>query len=690
MSFSVVQLSPTTPPLVLWQEYCEERGLTHEMLAPVKGELLTLETAAKLVGPGVFAFKRDGGVGAYVFPLAKDTFQARIIYNPALLDAAPAPGDTAKQKKLTKYFKKKDSANYLYIPPHLTDWMVDGANHNLLIVEGVLNAVRLAAAGFHAVAITGVFNYRVGNKTTPIIPELTRLAQSRSVERLTILFDSDTGDQEAKRELWNGINALAQDLMRLRPDRKDSVYICRPPPRANGEKNGPDDYLHQTGIDEFNRLLREESICYDNHPYYKIEQLYLSRYIYDQLSGQFWDCDIRRLIQVGQVNLELMTFGLVDDIMSMRPMRIAYSVDRGMKTGNTRKARGLMFNPGTEDQFFKDESVTPSEYRINTFNPDDVPPSMKGDYSLFYEALNSICRDSPSAVSKIVTIAAYHAQHPDLTPKYGILLTGGTGCGKSTVAKLIGLALSKKFTDVDVNLDSDFNDTWRGFACKEWPEFNKSMDGEQLKNLITGASYEVNTKYGSKRSERNHTLNIFTCNGLQSKIQEGDRRFIIGGYGVADNKVMGLELERQTSGLLPNYLRYHLINEIDASGYDMLDINTEMRDRVIDASKSYKATVKDLIVEQLEEVPELECPHNEIYNFLLEPHKVNFIAFRKENAQYFTSPGKAVVKVNGMTTKFTAFKNHQKWAHEMDTAKYREQYELGIKLMAKLAPGRKF
>ena len=692
---TVVSLQSPGNIIDLWKDYCEPRGLTDEILGTIGGELLTLDAAAKVVGPGIFSFKKNGAVGAYVFPIAANTFQARLVYDPDRLDSTPAPGEQAKPVKLVKYFKKKDSANYLYQPRAITDWYAE-TSYNLLIVEGALNAARLASDGYHAVGITGVFNYHVGNKLTAVIPELIRLIQSKQVERVTILFDSDTADQEEKRELWNGINAICQDLMKLRPDRKDTVFICRPPPKADGEKNGPDDYLQAMGRTEFDRLLREESARYDDHPYFEVERAYLERYIFDQLSGQFWDGDTRRMVPIQQVNLELMTFGMVDDVMSARPSRTAYTVDRGMKTGNTRKARGVMFNPATEDQFYLDQKSDPPEYRINKFNPADVPKAIKGDITPFIKLLTSVCRGSPAAIQKVLTICAYHAQNPDLTPKYAILFTGMPGCGKSTLARLIGLALSKKFTDVEGDLKpGSFNSNWRGFACKEWPEFSKEMDGEKLKNLITGVEYEVNTKWGAQYTERNHTLNIFTCNGLQSKIQEGDRRFIIGGYGQPDDKALGLEVERLTGevgspGLLTNFLRYHLLNEVDASGYDTMDVWTEMRDQVIDASKSYKSSVKDILIDDLSEMPGLEIAPNELLSAMLDPFNVNVISFTKENAQYFTKPAKEVVKINGHPTRFRCFKNHEKWSREVDTAKYREQHDMAMKLYKKLQPGKKF
>ena len=678
---SVLSFQAASNPITLWIEYCQARGLTDEILAPVNGELLTLEKASKVVGTGIFGFKQVGAVGAYVFPLAKDEYQARLIYDPDRVDPIPKPGEDVKPPKLPKYYRQKNAANVLYIPPHLTDWYNPQSEYDLLIVEGALNAVRLAAAGYHATGITGVFNYRTGNKHTPIIPEIVRLVQAKHVKRIIVMFDSDTGDPDEKRDLWNGIHNFSQDLMKLRPDRKDTIFICRPPPKLNGSKNGPDDYLHEKGPDEFNRLLREESQQYSSHPYLQIEAKCLDRFIYDEDSGMFFDCEIRRLIKAEHANRTMMTFGAVDDILSARPKKMVYSTDRLLQCELVRKAHGEQFNPGTDAVFFQDSLIDPPLWRINKFSPLDVPKSIKGDVSIFFRMLDSICRDSPSAIQKLLTIAAYHAQNPALTPKYGILLAGEQGSGKSLMVRAIGRALSNRYHCARVNLSVDFNSDWRGYACKEWAEFDKNMDEEWLKDLITGESYAVSVKYGTNYTERNHTLNIFTCNGLQSKLQTGDRRFVIAGYARPDDKLLGLEFEKWINGPGPNYLRYYLLNEVDASAYDIMDVRTELRDAVIDASQSYKATVKDYIMEELEQVEGLECLPNNILEILLKPHGVNTISFMKQFGQYFVKPNLELVKVNGIATRFRAFKNHEKWKVESNSEAYREQYKLAERLV---------
>ena len=675
MTLKSISFAPVAP-IDLWNEYRAARGLTNEVLAPLNGSLLTIEQACKIMGQGLYGFKADGAVGAYVYPIAKDAYQARVLYRPE--SEIPGVTEQTKPRKRTKYYIPKGSANPLCIPPHVTDWYAD-TKYNLLIVEGMLNAVRLASEGLHAVAITGVNNYRTGPKGTPIIPELKRLIQSKQAERVTILFDSDTNDPETKQALWNAIHTVAQEFMRLRPDRRDTIYICRPPARSDGEKNGPDDFLHQVGLDEFNKLLREQSAKYADHPYLQVEGATLARFIYEEWCGTVYDTKLRTSIKMSHFNSTLATYGAVEDITANRPMRVLYNDKRFLAAG-PRIAQGRRYQPDLDDIYFPDDEEPP-RYYINTFQPEDVPKAIKGDVGIAYQMMESICRNTPSAVQKLMAITAKHAQFPALMPKYGVLMTGQQGSGKSTLARLIGLALSKRYNSAKVNLDVTFNSEWRGFACKEWPEFDRNMDAEFLKDLITGEEYNVYVKYGTDFKEKNHTLNIFTCNGLQAKIQEGDRRFLVVGDAKADNKKLGLEFEAWVNGMGPNHFRYHLLNDIDCSNYDLLDVWTEMKDAVIEASKSVRSTVCDYVLEELRQIEGLTCLPNAVLQHLLDPHKIPVISFLKEFRQVFIKPKKEVVKIDGTLYRFSAFSDHEKWANEEGTDEYRKQFKLSQQVL---------
>lgn len=673
---NIADFAPVNPAVLIdqWITYCKDRGLTPEILAPIKGELMSLDRATKIMGTGIFGMKADGAIGAFVFQIAKDEYQARVLYgNPPEIGK---PGETVKPRKRLKYFRPKNSVNVLFVPPHLTDWRTPTTRYNLLIVEGALNAIRLAAQGYHAVGITGVHNYHLGGKHSPIIPELAQFIQCEQAEVITVLLDSDAEDQDNKRELWVGRNSLCQELMKGRPHRRDTVLVCSPPVLPTGMKQGPDDFLHANGLDEFNKLLSEQSFKYDDNEYLRLERTAIARFIYEQDTGLIFDVETRQSIKASHVDNSLAHYGPVDDIMANRPMKVLYHHKKMLAAPGMRSSWGKRYQPDVDDIYFQDETEEPPRYYINTFQPEDVPKAIKGDVGIAYKMMESICRDTPGAVQKLLLIAAKHAQFPALMPKYGILMTGQQGSGKSTLARLIGLALSKRYHCSKVNLDIDFNAEWRGYAAKEWAEFDKGMNEEFLKDLITGEEYEVSVKYGHNFKDKNHTLNIFTCNGLQSKIQEGDRRFLVCGDAKADNKILGLEFEAWVNGMGPNHFRYHLLNDIDCSSYDLLDVWTELKDAVIDASKSRSATVKDYIVEEFDQVEGLECPPNVVTQELLDLHRVNIISFMKEFGQTFIKPAREMVKIDGVLYRFRAYKNHEKWRKETDTEEYRKQFIL--------------
>jgi hypothetical protein len=102
---------------------------------------------------------------------------------------------------------------------------------------------------------------------------------------------------------------------------------------------------------------------------------------------------------------------------------------------------------------------------------------------------------------------------------------------------------------------------------------------------------------------------------------------------------------------------------------------------VEEASKSFRGTIKDEILAHLNEIEGLELIANEALAQLLDPYDVNTISFVKSNMQYFVKPALELIKINGKPMRFRAFRNASKWRTERDAEKYREQFELGEKLL---------
>jgi hypothetical protein len=680
MSFgTVVNLRPSNI-IDVWTDYCSRRGITEDMLATLpSAALLPMgDTLLKRI-PNAYRWKQDGCIGAFVYELEPGEWRGRALYGD--LDV-PKPGDT-KAVKGPKYIGPTGHISLLFMSTMFNDWFTAKEPYNLLIVEGVLNALRLNAEGIRAVGIPGVYNFRIGNKNTPMITNLHRLLQSECVNKVTVMFDSDTRTPEDNPPLWNATNGFLLEILKVRKGKEQTVFQCSPPARVDGSKNGPDDYLNEKGIIEFQRLLDNESTIFADHPWLLLERKVTGQFIYDTMANVMWNIDRRIPMKKDHANTVMMSMGQALDIRAAKPKLTPFAWDDYMTSPLARLADGVMFNPATEDVYFVDTKAVPPVYRINTFNPSDVPDAIQGDMSLFMWALGNICRDTPTAVQKVLTVAAYHAQNPTLTPKYAFLFVGDKGAGKSNMAKCIGLALSKRFHNSRVDSSSPYNGEWRGFPAKEWPEYDAKMDPEDMKSLVTDEQYLHNPKYGVQHMEYNHTLNIFTSNTFQSRIQEGDRRFLICGNARADDKIKGLEFEAWCNGQGPNILRYFLLN-YDCSNYHILDVTTEISSKVIDASKSYKRTLADDVREILMDYEGLDLVPNSILEIMIAPHRTSLISFNKENGHIFTAPAIERVKIAGQTTavRLRCFRNYDVWSKETDTNKYREQYELAQKFFA--------
>jgi hypothetical protein len=653
------------PPIQYWLEYTTTRGLKPETLQAAGVQFLDAATLSKNYGNWTLI---NGPVGAAVIPAdgqpTCDFKKFRFFFPP---QAVPP----VKDKKPAKYKRQAGMVNTLYIPPILTDWYT--AEYDLIITEGELASLRLAQDGYHAVAIGGVENFRIADKTTGLIPELRKLVQAKNVKSVIIAHDSDVAERP---KLQLSLNRLAAELSKHRRDKAAGIFICLPKNNPDGSKNGPDDYLQAHGIDEFNRLLREEREAFSAHPELQQELLWVDRVIYNRVSGLFYDHVIRKEVPQYQINNNM---AQGSELVSLNGKIILYDARNYLRSPSARIADGAKYNPAHEEEYYLDPRD--GKHYINLFNPEDIPKPVKGDVSLFYTVLEKMSPNSPVANRKIVTVAAQHAQCPTTNPLYGLVFVGEQGSGKSLMAQLIGTSLSKRYHSARVDLTSGFNANWRGYACKEWPEFDRNMDAEWLKDLITSSTLDVNAKHQAGYVIDNYTLNIFTANQMKSVVQEGDRRMIISGWGHRLDPQLGLEFYEWVNGPGPSYLRYHLLYEVSAQEYAKMGSLTESRTDVIEASKSYKSSVMDLILDELSIIEGLECVPNYILESLLEKYKVNTISFNKEFGHVFIKPSKEVVKIDGTPQRFRAFKNHEKWRKEASIEEYRIQAKLADQLL---------
>lgn len=111
--------------------------------------------------------------------------------------------------KETKYYTPKGASTRLYIPQKIRDAYQKAQHIDTLIVqEGEKKAEKACKHGIMSVGIQGIFN--IGNEETGLIRDLQYIAQTCTVRRIILMFDSD----------WNHLSSDLQpyDHVDYRPN----------------------------------------------------------------------------------------------------------------------------------------------------------------------------------------------------------------------------------------------------------------------------------------------------------------------------------------------------------------------------------------------------------------------------------------------------------------------------------------
>jgi hypothetical protein len=634
-----------------------------------------------LNNPAVWKAKRAGYTCGIYFPdngrLDSQIFRARLLAPTRRPIQSPtAPLETFDGKYLTV----PKAVNQVWDCPTLP---VDPSSP-LFIVEGAFNAARLRQDGFDAIAISGVENWRLGSKrSTPIIPELIeRVKQAADASRsIIIMFDSDGMSNPNIAVACHGLcNELSTKVITA------NIYTCFPPRGDDGQKQGPDDFLHRRGRAIFEAHLGAESKSWEDSPYIR-KMIDYQRYVMNETTGKAFDTDA---YVFGEVTWDTADKTLMANSFMINPFNpkgelVQIGHKHYLNSKYALRAKGIEWNPAVKDLLYK--CPERNIMLLNTFPHHLIPEPVKGDIDWWHEMTANLGRDTPVGMSKAIKIAAAKVQNPLKHYPKAIALIGDGGAGKSLFAMAIGLCVGD-FSDAEYDGRRIDNDNWAGHLVREWGEKTKGMDVETFKRILREETTFVRPLYDKGRTIPARTLHICTSNLLQQLVDRTDRVLVFCGEGRKIPESTGAYWKKMIgSSGAPGpgiaALRYHLLYEVNADDVDTMDNSSELRERVVHASQEREDDVIDEVIDLMSEVPGLEILTSDMVSALLAQvgYKGSFMSLRKKSRRFVTPAQAEGVKIEGKKFRFVALKNVDYWKAEADNSKYVEQAKLALALL---------
>jgi Domain of unknown function (DUF3854) len=672
----------TTPPIELAAEYFQHRGLLPSTIGAAGIKVVsTMEDLFQILGHNraVWAAKKAGYTCAIVYPSNGDptsqSVRARLLRptKPDLL----APVEDSKSFK-SRYLGMIRELGVLYqLPPAILPHNPEP--HDVMLVEGGLQAMRLGQDGIDAIAISGVENFRVGDKRTPVIPEI--LTRAASAKRLIIALDSD---QRHNTHTQVSINKLALELLKVKPDHE--VYVAYPPNSDSGTKQGWDDFLEAKGRAVFDAYYRQECSRWDDNEFIR-KCIEWQRYIAVEATGKLFDSHPHVFAEVDKstADLTMSKDSLMMDPLATRVQMINFNHKHYLNSPYGLRATMTDMMPEHEQIHVKDDKR--GIWVVNTYRFDLLAEPKKGDVSWWYKLIAGITPDTPSAVDKLVKLAAYKVQHPTEHLPLAIGIIGDQGAGKSLFAKSIGVCVGD-FSECKVDMNDKDNTSWAGHLVREWMEIDNTLDVETWKMLVRQSTQVVRRLYTTGQTINARTLHIVTNNHIKQLVTKGDRVMIFAGMGKRMNNELGrkfFELIGEPTKPGPGMaaLRYHLLYDIDTTDVESMDNRTELLGDIIEASQTRAEDVIDELIFAIDDIPGLEIVPSGVANAILDRigYKGSFMSLRKSATNIGTPALKDGVRINNVKYRFCVLKNLDYWKECTDTAKYAEQLKLAFPLM---------
>jgi Domain of unknown function (DUF3854) len=670
-----------TPPIELVAAYISVRGIRPETLDKAGVRICaTMDEVFQVLGHNraVWAAKKAGYTCGLAISANGDPTSQSVRVR-LLRGMAPELLPTVEDAKAFKgkYLGPVHELNALYQPPP-SILAYNPEPHDLMLVEGSFQVLRLAQEGIDSVGISGVQNFRVSDKRSPIIAELVGRVKSENTKRLIICFDSD---QRFNPQTQVAINQLALELIKVKADHE--VYVAYPPNGDDGRKQGWDDFLQNKGRATFDDHLRRDMHKWEDNEYIA-KCIEWQRYIAIEATGNFFDTHPTVFKEVPRSTADLTMLGgsWMLDPTATRVQQINFNHKHYLNSPYALMATITDVMPEHKEVHVWDERRAINV--VNTFRFDLLAEPKRGDVSWWYDLIKNLTRDSPSAADKLIKLAAWKVQNPAGFLPIAIGLIGDQGAGKSLFMRSIGVCVGD-FSDCSARLKDTDNSNWAGHLVREWAEIDPDMNEENWKMLIRQTNQIVRHLYIGPQNINSRTLHGVTNNQIKQLVSKGDRVMVFGGFGKRLPNSIGLKYKnligdpsRPGPGI--NALRYHLLYEIDTTGVEEMDNRTEILGDVIEASQSRSDDIIDEVIFNLEEVVGLEILPSGVVQAILERlgYKGSWMSLRKSTTRLGTPLLKEGIKIDGTKIRFCVLKNHDFWKTCDDLEAYKKQYRLAL------------
>ena len=418
--------------------------------------------------------------------------------------------------KTQRYGQVAGTMNEAYFSP-IVSWeeVAKDAEYDLWITEGELKAACACSMGITCIGLGGVWNFKSTKRKIAMLPELEAITWTG--RRVYICYDSDASSNPM---VMQAETALAKELTRL------SAFptIVRLPPKADGHKNGLDDFLVEKGVPGLDEVRKGAIPFADAQVLHDLNQ----EVIYVRDPGF-----VVRMDTFQKLAPQAFTAHAYSDRHLLRTtdagklVRVS-AANEWVKWPGRAAIQGFTYSPG-QDRTAINEYGQPA---LNVWRGWGCE-SKQGDISPWKEMLDYQFQSSPEGRQWFERWLAYPIQHPGAKLATAAVIWGRVhGTGKSFIGETMARIYGENFVKLtNEQLGSRFNN-WaenKQFAMgEEITGMDRRGMMDKIKNMITEEKIMVKIEYIPAFEIPARTNFYFVSNHPDAfQLEDTDRRFFV-------------------------------------------------------------------------------------------------------------------------------------------------------------------